>query len=1007
MTRINGRWTQTEGRFRNERRRSITIQPGEIELSDRAMQLQFSLTADEGQPTRASTRLTIQAEVPAIADADDPDWFAGGFWTVQAMVPQAHRPVRGTVGIRQDGQETTANITGRLLPVAGPGQWTSGQWIPGEGVAMGFDMGERRQNWNFARLAMLRFAEPKDISGFSQLRVEISTEQPRDDAAVSIWLREAEGGWYYIRNAVPLSRESNRVELHFEDFAEAEWVAPGNHMDADYTLDFSRISEMAIGVINPLGVGKVEFTLGAIYTFGAPFDKIERQPAQLRVSGRTLSINDHNVVPAAIFGGYAPDVPQEFRPGTQRYLHPSTQPRIPEQHRQLLNDDDVLDSAAIIARVIPGNDDQPPPSAAIAHLRSRLDERSMRDLSRLNPDQRAEDRGRRLVRDAFNRLMRQRELYDAQAMATVNLEEPARKLASRLAEGKLNDTEVMRLNRHLLVALFEGDLRPAPEHRRAEMYFIDCLGERKEPAYMLRNPNWERWFADWGRRFAENARNSGEKVAFQFWNEPYLNWAERSRVNFNTQFYDVENAGEDKPVRIRYPNGELGPEIPYFAWRRGNRGWEVYDTTAFSYWSGKGNGWIYDQMLGAIAPEIKKTHPEIILIAGWGFRWHEDHWAAWEMLYKPTIDQHIEWIDALDEHHYQGDTTAMNGSYEVATAYAMTEHGKWLYSANTETNDLVDAPARGAITTPEAARQAREYRRMVYNVRDLIYSIKQSPDKLLTRTVLHPTHTPQMMRVGYGMLTNLRGRLIEATTDDPGVWVVASVDGTDPKALPPGWTTEHGQELVVVVFNDHRFPREAKLTIDAPTGTRFDTGTIERNVVDMTTFEIDLERQENVKLDERTARFDIQLDARMAWKITIPLKGDIVEHDQVSRTQHFSPDILQWIRRDQPLETTITLPADKLATATAARLRIVVEEVAEGEAVVKIGEQRLVLPRAMTADNGNRIMELPLDLAGLKPQTPVRFELGDPGRPGYHVCMSSIVLEHHTTGSDRESGTPD
>ena len=83
--------------------------------------------------------------------------------------------------------------------------------------------------------------------------------------------------------------------------------------------------------------------------------------------------------------------------------------------------------------------------------------------------------------------------------------------------------------------------------------------------------------------------------------------------------------------------------------------------------------------------------------------WQEDDWAAWDILYKPTIDRNIDWIDGIHEHHYQGDTTAMNGSYEVLSAYGMTEHNKWLYSYNTETNDLVDAPARGAIAEPEAA----------------------------------------------------------------------------------------------------------------------------------------------------------------------------------------------------------------------------------------------------------------------------------------------------------------
>ena len=55
---------------------------------------------------------------------------------------------------------------------------------------------------------------------------------------------------------------------------------------------------------------------------------------------------------------------------------------------------------------------------------------------------------------------------------------------------------------------------------------------------------------------------------------------------------------------------------------------QVVDPTSFTYWSGPGKGWIYDQMLGVIAPAMKAVNPEQRVLAGWGFRWNEDHWAA-------------------------------------------------------------------------------------------------------------------------------------------------------------------------------------------------------------------------------------------------------------------------------------------------------------------------------------------------------------------------------------------
>jgi len=55
----------------------------------------------------------------------------------------------------------------------------------------------------------------------------------------------------------------------------------------------------------------------------------------------------------------------------------------------------------------------------------------------------------------------------------------------------------------------------------------------------------------------------------------------------------------------------------------------------------------------------------------------------------------------------------MNGSYEVLAAYGMARHGKWLYSYNTETNDLVDLPARGHVDTAEKAKAASRYKRQL------------------------------------------------------------------------------------------------------------------------------------------------------------------------------------------------------------------------------------------------------------------------------------------------------
>ena len=51
----------------------------------------------------------------------------------------------------------------------------------------------------------------------------------------------------------------------------------------------------------------------------------------------------------------------------------------------------------------------------------------------------------------------------------------------------------------------------------------------------------------------------------EFWNEPYLNWAERSRIHFNVKFYRQDLAKENGPVSVKRADDKLDI-IPHFKW---------------------------------------------------------------------------------------------------------------------------------------------------------------------------------------------------------------------------------------------------------------------------------------------------------------------------------------------------------------------------------------------------------------------------------------------------------
>ena len=842
-----------------------------------------------------------------------------------------------------------------------------------DGLALSLDLGTRIQNWNRHAVSVCEFAQPLDLSKADGIRVAVSTAKPRIDASVTVWLREADGSWYYAKGAVPLAAAANAAVLTWADFVEAEWVSPGQHVDEDYVFDRSQISHVGIGVVNSLGVGVVEFTVTALEQ--VTLDTPAASPARVAITGKTLEVNGHRLVPAGIFGGYATTLDAKFRPGTQRHLMgPGGGPNIAGS--PLLSGGEIADWAAL-QQVI-----EAPQTPAQKHVASLVTAQMAQDKANKRKFRRKFDD----LRSALNDVLQRKEFYSAEAFAKAALDERARALLAEAGKGELSLRNRALLNRLLLAAAVPGQVAPLP----TEKFIIDCWGDRFVPSPILTDPNWKDSAIAYSQRYAEAGRRWDARTCVEIWNEPYLNWARPSDPrNYKPQYYDLSQATIGGKVQVKYKDGTLGPVVPHFRWAMDGDKWKVEDTTQFTYWSGKGNGWLYDEYARVVAKTLKEADPDMLVLAGWGFRWQEDHWKAWEMLYKPTIDATIEWIDGLCEHHYQGDTTAMNGAYEVATAYAKTRHGKWLYSCNTETTDLVDAPARGAVDTPEKAKRATEYRRMTYNLRDLVYCVAQSPDKILGRTVIHPQHTPTAMDVSYGLLADLRGRLVKATSSDDRVWAVSSLDGTDPEAMPADGRLRY----VVVVFNDHRTPRDVEVTIEAPTGCTFDgPAEVQRTVFDRETFEI-ARKVEPVEVKPGAAAFSFTLAERSAWKFSVPLKGTPAAKSEVVRTQAFSSDILQAVEPGKAFETTVAIDEALLKAAAAASLRLVIEDTAAGEAVVEVAGKSYALPKAVTADNVNRIVEIPVPVADLAPATKITFRVAGQGHSGYRVDMTSIVLE--------------
>jgi hypothetical protein len=524
-------------------------------------------------------------------------------------------------------------------------------------------------------------------------------------------------------------------------------------------------------------------------------------------------------------------------------------------------------------------------------------------------------------------------------------------------------------------------------------YHIDLWHDRYQTALNLTDAKWKAKLIERGRRFAQKAKDAGYRAHLEFWNEPYLNWA-RTRKNFSARLFDATKAKEGGPATVK----ATGKVVPHFQWTKTPRGWEVIDATQHTYYSAKGNSHIYDEMLLPLAKAVKEVNPDVQVIVSWGFRWKADHWMGWELEYKPSIDRCMPYIDGACEHHYGGEPTALIGMYEILAAYGVTKYGKWLYSYNTEAGELRTVPVHGRVDMPEKAATLTQLRKAIYEVRDILYCAAQAPDKIRSRTILTwHSQARQATPVAYGFLKNLRGRLVENESTDGKVWCVASIDGTDPDAMPP----HKGQWLVAALFNDHARPREVELKLTAPAEATFRGGTIERLRWDRGTYEFGLATR-IIEASGTECSLKLTLPGKSFWKVTLPLqlprrrkkpKDPPPYRADIQRRQFFSPDILQAVRRGRPLRTKVKLDGDTLKAAGRAWLRLVVEDIAPGEATVRVGNKSLALPKAVTSENINRTLMLPVQPSDLSPETTFEYRVNKGNHAGYRVDMTSIVLE--------------
>lgn len=181
------------------------------------------------------------------------------------------------------------------------------------------------------------------------------------------------------------------------------------------------------------------------------------------------------------------------------------------------------------------------------------------------------------------------------------------------AMGK-NDWDVFRLGARRTIVSQQGIGGTPQFGTPATPIHLNCVGERIHPSPRLTHRDWEERLRNTARDHARAAREKNEPLWVEFWNEPYLNWANRNRVNFDPALYDESAAVEGGPVTLKI-DGQVAPHLrwtrqydaPPWKWSA-PQDWRRGRDDAGKVWSRHAQPYFYPRKQEGYHPE---THPPV------------------------------------------------------------------------------------------------------------------------------------------------------------------------------------------------------------------------------------------------------------------------------------------------------------------------------------------------------------------------------------------------------------
>ncbi len=445
----------------------------------------------------------------------------------------------------------------------------------------------------------------------------------------------------------------------------------------------------------------------------------------------------------------------------------------------------------------------------------------------------------------------------------------------------------------------------------------------------------------------------------EFWNEPFM-WARHI------------NRGQSTV--------SAGPGDP--GGNRGRKSWD--DPTQFTFMPGELGGTMYAKFFNAAAEGLKETNPHVQIGGMSSGAFGEDFYSQLTNYVAHFLAASKDNIHFLTEHHYSGHAPSFAAGYEVATAWSLARHGKRWPIWNTEANDLDDV-APGDKRSAEAAKAFTDQNRAYYNYRDILEMIFRSRDKAAGRAIhalwgrgWFKNEGEQLM---YLHTADLRGTLVVTESSEPSVLPVASI--------------ENGR-LAIFLLNDSPFPRQVRLKIKGlkPDALVQASGLrLAPDASHLAVFPSDFTTAQSG--GDLILALKEPLTPREIAKLTVNQVPEPSAKREVQ--QLFSDIVVTDILPGRPATGSITVPADTIKSASAARLRVVAGDIQTGEATAKIGSSSIQLPPTTAEASRHVISEIPLPLNELTTavkdgKLPVEVTAA-PGRDGFSLYMLSLQLE--------------